>query len=204
MIQLAQMPDDNSRVTIKNILRLFSSGKKDDVSRELLSHSLFYYCSGKDPSPIIAFEDQFPLYIYADLRTEPEALYQRLSERGFTLMDSKIGENHSCAISVWTGESGRPFGLLYVQDNANSTYLTLFSDTNDQTYNLLLPKAVCNQRYGMPNWEYTVLPSIEKRTEYIIGYCFNSKYRQIGYIDYYGDYGSDSGIAVFRRKYYYN
>ena len=204
MIRLNEMIDDNNFVSVQNISNLLLSKNTDNnISRELLSHSLFYYCTGKDPSPIIAFEAQFPLYIYVDLCTDPDLLYRRLSDRGFLLRDSGYIEKHLCAISVWTGENDRPFGLLYVQGNANDVFLNLYSDKTDGSFNLLLPKAVCNQRYEMPNREYTVFPSIEKRAEYIIGYCFNSKYRRVGLIDYFGDYG-DNEIAVFRRMYYYN
>lgn len=34
--------------------------------KEHLKESLFYYCAGKDPSPIITFKTNFPLYVYVD------------------------------------------------------------------------------------------------------------------------------------------
>ena len=66
----------------------------------LLENSLFYYCSGNDPSPIFAFGTKFPLYIYVDsfiFMKEPfpiaaEWLYNKLKELKFTLKEKKISD----------------------------------------------------------------------------------------------------------------
>lgn len=50
----------------EKILQLVAKGVGDNEDRELLANSLFYYCCGNDATPIIAFKDQYPLYVYVD------------------------------------------------------------------------------------------------------------------------------------------
>ena len=47
--------------------------------KEHLKESLFYYCAGKDPSPIIAFKNTYPLYAYVDKKDYSNELYKRLN-----------------------------------------------------------------------------------------------------------------------------
>ena len=61
----------------------------DKNHRVLLQESMFYYCCGKDPSPIIEFKEQYPLYIYVDKRNYSEELYDRLTKQNFKLSIKK-------------------------------------------------------------------------------------------------------------------
>ena len=56
-------------------------GRPFEDDRELLEASLFYYCSGKDPTPVVAFGAEYPLYVYVD-----SLVYQRKDLDG-TLQD---------------------------------------------------------------------------------------------------------------------
>ena len=49
------------------LCNLFENGISNDDDRELLANSLFYYCCGADPSPIMAFGSDYHLYVYADI-----------------------------------------------------------------------------------------------------------------------------------------
>ena len=51
---------------LDKIYDLLKNGISDNEDRELLAQSLFYYCCGKDPTPIIAFRADYPLYTYSD------------------------------------------------------------------------------------------------------------------------------------------
>ena len=57
-------------------------GRPFDDVRGLLEASLFYYCSGKDPTPVVAFGAEYPLYVYVDSlvyqRKDPDGTLQEL------------------------------------------------------------------------------------------------------------------------------
>ena len=49
------------------IASALSAEQKDADIKELLSKSMFYYCSGVDPTPVIALFSEYPLFIYSDI-----------------------------------------------------------------------------------------------------------------------------------------
>ena len=57
--------------------------------KEHLKESLFYYCAGKDPSPIIAFKNTYPLYAYVDKKDYSNELYKRLNNHNFKLIEKQ-------------------------------------------------------------------------------------------------------------------
>lgn len=54
---------------------LLENGISNNNERELLAQSFFYYCCGKDPTPIVHFGSDYPLYIYSD--TLPGVSFER-------------------------------------------------------------------------------------------------------------------------------
>ncbi len=68
------------------------------------------------------------------------------------------------------------------------------------------PRCICNYRYEFFNQSednFIFLNSIEKRTEFVLGYCYNEKYRCIAEYNYYGDYEKQSKVPLFHRMFYY-
>ena len=185
---------------------LFEKGIKTDYDREILGESLFYYCCGKDPTPIIAFSHTYPLYIYADVVNygggdfyeETHLLYERLKGAGFTLLDRReLKINKRAVLTMWNSPQKSQFFLLYVGTDARQTFQMLYSDNN----NYIQPKCICNYRYEMP--DMGILATVEKRAEYILGHCSSKKYQQIAEYDYCGDYEQNTTVPLFRRMFWY-
>lgn len=82
---------------IADVYNIIENGISNNAERELLAQSLFYYCSGIDPTPIIAFGSDYPLYIYSDIidygngdfNKTMNVLYERLFKAGFVCVDNK-------------------------------------------------------------------------------------------------------------------
>ena len=184
-----------------------------DGEKDMLGQSLFYYCSGKDPTPIIALGAKIPLYVYVDsLHFDDDAfssataeLYARLKKHGFLLCEKRnlepngrLSECSNADATLWKNASGESFLLLYVQGDAALTYGSIYADEE----NYIQPKYICNYRYELR--DRGLLSQVEKRVEYILGHCHDPKYRCIDEYAYYGDYGEkDVGVKLYRRLYYY-
>lgn len=158
--------------------------------KELLKESLFYYCAGKDPSPIIAFKTNFPLYVYVDKKDYSNELYKRLSNHNFKLIEKQeILPNTT--LSVWKYNENT-FYLIYAQNDASMAFKKIYDN--------IIPKCVCNYRYELSN--RSLLQQIEKRADYILGHCFDDKFIVVDEIQYYGDYSfnKDVKIKLYKQK----
>ena len=198
--------------TIDKLYRLFENGISNDLDRELLAQSLFYYCCGKDPTPIISFGSDYPLYIYSDIvdygygdfKTETEQLYQRLVNAGFKVVDirdftktRKWNGVKNIALTQWMTPQNTILFLVYIQNDAEKTFKKVYSDS----VNYIQPKCICNYRYEFIKPDtYNFFNTVEKRTEYILGNCFNHKYKLVGEYDYYGDY-DDAKVRLYHRMF---
>ena len=197
---------------------LLGYGVRNDDDREILGNSLFYYCCGKDPTPVIAFGSEYPFYVYADLvryghgdfDTEVNELLKRLKEKGFKLLKKEklreIGVGRkikTILLTKWADKNGT-FYLAYLQGDALVVFDSLYRD-DIKGCNSIQPRCICNYRYDCDNpiWERNKLSFLEKRAEYLFGYCYSDKYRCIGEYDYYGDYGTVTKIPLYRRRYWY-
>ena len=205
--------------TFPLITSIIENGITNNDERELLANSLFYYCSGKDPSPIIAFGGEYPLYIYAD--TDPDyegmisALYQRLQSHGNTMLAAeelqlKRGRKqmHNISLTQWSALDDGTFCVVFFPYDAYEVFNALYSDDDTLSFfGLIKPKCICNYRYvfldGTQRMAEPFFSRIEKRTEYILGYCFSDKYKIVAEYDYYGDYETGTTIPLFHRRYWY-
>ena len=202
------------------IIQIASHGIQDDFDCEIMGNSLFYYCCGKDPTPIAAFGESLPLYVYVDLlnssygygdfRTEIDELYHRLHLKGFKTVelcavDANVKGYNSKSmnlsvrseLSVWKTRGSNTFFLLYVKGDAEDTLDALYTDHRQ---GLILPKCICNLLYED---YHPRIYQIEKRTEYILGHWNQDKYKKVGEVEYLGDYGLEKAELWHRRFYYW-
>lgn len=209
------------RDNIDNLCFLFENGVSKDEDRELLAQSLFYYCCGADPTPIIAFGSDYPIYIYSDIinyghggsfEETTSLLYQRISKAGNRLVETcqlkkerQLCDAKDIVLTKWKDQQKNlDFYLLYVQMEAVKTFDTIYHDLDKGGHgNFIQPKCICNIRYEfMDNYSWSAMNVISKRVEYIMGYCHDDKYKCIAEYDYLGDYG-DTTVRLFQRKYWY-
>ena len=190
---------------LESMCDLIEKGIRDNRDREILGNSLFYYCCGKDITPIRAFGHKYPLYIYSDIidyglgdfYNETQLLYSRLEKHGFKLLDKReIKADKKTVLTMWNSPQQESFFLLYAGYDAVSTFKSIYSDNG----NYIQPKCICNYRCEI-NSDY--FSAIEKRTEYILGYCFSDKYNRIAEYDYYGDYEKNTKVTLFHRAFWY-
>lgn len=166
----------------------------------LLPESLFYYCAGKDPTPILIFGARVPLYVYVDLlkggqrtpKDEIDELYRRLTKRGYALTESRTvpSDQQVAERSVWLDREGERFSLLYLVGDATDAYFSLYGED-------ILPRCICNYRYEMNN---SRLGPIEEKVAYILGHCHTGRHRATREYPYHGDYsfGKDTRITLYR------
>ena len=198
------------------IIRIVSRGIQDDLDCEIMGNSLFYYCCGKDPTPITAFGGSFPLYVYVDIlysgdfRSEIDELYHRLTFSGFKAAESYNidasrlkGYKSECRnlsvkseLTVWKTQDGGTFFLLYVKGNPEDTLYELYRHPQQGP---ILPKCICNILYED---NHDQVFRVEKRTEYILGHCHDNKYRKIAELEYLGDYGWEK-VDLWHRRFYF-
>ncbi len=165
----------------------------------LLDRSLFYYCSGKDPTPVLIFGARIPLYVYADHlkacrstpREEMAVLYRRLEEGGFSRTETRpVATPFKAAeLTAWQTEDGEVFSLLYLAADATAAYFELYGEDT-------LPRCICNYRYEMNNAR---LGPIEEKVAYILGHCHTGRHLPIAEYPYRGDYsfGKDTRITLY-------
>ncbi len=205
-------------------------GALDDEVRDILGMSFFYYSSDIDPTPIITFGADIPLYVYVDSfvsmreKTLNEAtltFYSNLNNYGFTLqkkhtfnVDFSIMQENSLTdaeLTLWGTQSGKQFLLLFTKSDSANAYDIIYRDDDDgKNTNLILPRYIGNRRYenlgvNFLQFERSSLNQSLKRVEYIFGVCHNSKYRLVGEYKYYGRWlaKNDNKVKLYRRFYYY-
>ena len=171
----------------------------------LLGKSLFYYCAGKDPSPILALEAEAPLYVYVDLLKSPhttfacitEELYTRLAAGGLRMVNKQreatvgsLAPAKAAELTVWQTQDGRSFTLLYLEADATEAYRALYGSE-------LLPRYVCNYRYEM---DASYLIRIEQRIPYVLGHCHSKDFAPIAEFPYRGDYsfGKETTVILYK------
>ena len=183
-------------------------GRPFDDVRGLLEASLFYYCSGKDPTPVVAFGAEYPLYVYVDSlvyqRKDPDGtlqeLYGRLHKSKFRMSEQlrlpveDVPHLKGAEVSLWETKVGERFLLLFLWSDAEKGFRCIYGD--GRSY--VLPRCVCNYRYEMPR--RGVLEEVEARVPFVLGHCFHRAYRCVGQYDYLGDYGGKETVRLYRRS----
>ena len=208
-----------------HLCRILECKPLQEEDRELLANSLYYYCSGSDPTPIMAFGTEYPLYVYADIfcfggdyETETGKLFQRVCDAGYVLLESRgVGgfgifkDMKNAVLTVWSPrkdgslEEEQPdkfFYLLFVQGEAYEVYRKMYHDIDEGGQSeTILPKCLCNILYETDSrFNYSFFNKLSKRTEYILGYCYSKKYKCVAKYDYW-----DGSMAVnlFHRVFWY-
>ena len=176
-----------------------------DDARALLEKSLFYYCSGKDPTPIAAFGAKIPLYIYVDsfifmqgsFEEETKTLYDRLEKLGFRLDDKRElrharrwESTRKAELTLWQDGAGEAFLLLFVKGDAIKVFQSIYGDPE----NFVQPESFCNFRYELPGAE--ALRQAERGARNVLGYCFDLNFQCVGEFAYHGDWDDREACKV--------
>lgn len=199
-----------------DIVSLFCLASNNDKRSELLAQSFYYYCAGSDPTPIIAFGAKFPLYVYVDsliccnkFSVSTEKLYDRLHCK-YKLIERNrtnslvIRGAQNIEYTEWRDVDNKIFYIAYIQNDAAATYRKLYGVQSNNNY--ILPACICNYRNELVGSEnYNILSTMEKRVEYILGYCYSDKYKIINSFKYFGDYSFDHEcqVELWKRRYYF-
>ena len=200
-----------TREIMNNFTAALESGRMSEEEKDLLGQSLFYYCSGTDPSPIVALGSTVPLYVYVDsfvyirngFTAESKELYSELEKTKFkkqtklTLPSKgRLAKSQNAELTLWKTAEGEHFLLLFVQADAVEGYQSIYGNSD---MNYIQPAYVCNYRYELR--ERGILDQLEKRVQYILGHCFDPKYRRVGEIPHLDR--PDEKIGIYHRFYYY-
>ncbi len=210
---------------IDRLCHLFKNGITDDDDRELLGNSLFYCCCGMDPTPLIAFGSQYPLYVYVDIEgfdVNTTMLFQRLCKAGYSLVKSRelpksgpLRDVKNAVLAHFKAPKSNTISqsisndciyLLYAQSGASKAYHSIYQDTDKGGHlNCILAKCLCNIRCEFFNEiDGVSMDQLARRTEYVFGHNYSDKYKCIAEYDYWGDYDSHmSKIPLYHRKYWY-
>jgi len=197
--------------TAKDILSLLSSGISTASQKAILGQSVYYYCSGIDPTPVSVFGCAPALYVYVDklvaihrdFAESLTALCHRIAQLGYVLKETfplkniplLSGAERAALCSFSSGDD--QFFLLFVQSDAENAFTHLYG--HDANY--IQPLCVCNFRYESSGH---TLRTLEKRVAYILGHAFGEKYRPVGEYPYLGDYGGKGqNVTLYRRTHYY-
>ena len=164
--------------------------------QEYLKNSLFYYCSGKDITPILALKDRCSVFVYVD----------KLSGKDFEEIIQKLFANiqkHNCVLekkesinietefknailSQWKSENCEKLLFLYVKGDAIKVFKSLY-ELNGV---VVVPKCICNIKYEM-NTSYFL--KIEKNIDFIMGHCYSKNHSEFLEFEYKGDYNIPNG-----------
>ena len=166
---------------------------------DALSRSLFYYCSGVDPTPVIALFSEYPLFIYSDLLRRYEGgvdeaaqiLLSRLAEHGFRAVTREHIELGEGAVLILLEKDGARAQLLLVKGDAWRIYRLIYGEGG-----AIRPRCIANIRYEMDTRHF--LP-IEREVEYILGYSYSREHTAERKFKYFGDY-SEKEVTLFRRR----
>lgn len=181
------------------IASALSAEQKDADIKALLSKSMFYYCSGVDPTPVIALFSEYPLFIYSDLLRRYEGgvdeaaqiLLSRLSEHGFRAVTCERTEIAEGAVLALLERDGAAAHLLLVKGDAWRTYRLIYGEGG-----AIRPRCIANIRYEMDTRHF--LP-IEREARYILGYSYSREHTAERKFKYFGDY-SEKEVTLFRRR----
>lgn len=198
---------NNINFDFDNFIKTLKDKNYKNEFTYLLQNSMFYYCCGKDPTPILALNKEYPLFVYADIvdygrgdfGQTTEKLYDRLKKKKLTL--KKI-ENFNfdesfknSTLSLWEGENSS-FLLLYVQGDATKIFKYIYNNN----HKIICPKCICNIKYEM-NTSYFL--QIEKEISFILGYCYSENFSKINEFNYYGDYNVlNKKVYLYKNLYF--
>lgn len=167
----------------------------------LLTKSLFYYCAGKDITPIVNLSDKVKLFIFADLmkgkefNSELQVLYNRIKSANFHMMRVEmfdLGGKYKAQLSMWENENVI-FYLLYVLGDANKVYRQIYYGEN-----ILIPKYICNIKYEM---DTSFFLTIEKEVEYILGHVYSDNFVCDDVFEYKGDYSiKENRVCLYKKN----
>ena len=189
----------NKDSAFDSVLNGLCSEKPTDKIGDILEKSLFYYCAGKDPTPIIAMYRDFPLFIYSDimkygrgsLEEELSVLTDRLVSHGFEALRRESIDIPLAARLCEYKKDERAFLLLYVKGDSLEAYRAIYG-TEDR----LLPTCIANYRYEMDTRYFL---KIEKRVKYVLGHSYDKEHRPVRELKYYGDY-SGKTVTLFEKE----
>ena len=197
---------------LEELCTALESGTHSPALSQLMRESLYYYCSGKDATPISVFGARIPLYVYSDsfiyMRTDFDGavteLYGKIKKLGNSLKERHrlrtIGFLRECEqaeITLWSNGTEEAFALLYTKSDAVKCFSELYKNEKD---GISTPKCFCNYRYEMHR--RGILEQAEKHAQYILGHCFDSSFRPVGEYDYIGDYkfGAAPKVTLYGRS----
>ena len=204
----------------KEMCDLCENKRRDISIYEILGNSLFYYCCGFDPSPIIAFGTQYQIYIYCDnfayvsanFDNEILKLYSRLESHNHVLAtkhrftkSEALSEAENVELTEWMVGDNKSIFLLFIQGDARRVFEAIYDCRDANNYrNLIKPKCICNFRNEFnDNSSCEYFHAIEKRVDYIFGYGpASEKYKVVSNHPYYGDYEDNATIELHKRKFW--
>ena len=211
---------------MKQIAKMLEHKTGDDFDRTLLSHSLFYSDCGFDPSPVIFFGPEIPLYVYVDslkdecddFKSSFRKLYIELKAAGFkwnkVYTCRGIGRIETCTeyeLTQWQSQNGTVFHILFIRTDPLIACSHIYNaHLNDFTYynNYIQPKYVCNLKTPVSSAGvegYRVLNIMHSHADYVLGHVNdNNRYKCIYEMDYQGNDTSDyPKIPLFQQMYSY-
>ena len=166
---------------------------------------MFYYCSGKDATPIVAFGSEIPLYVYSDsfkymrldFNSAVNELYSNIEKACYKRECTRRPPPTICKnaeLSLWKDEKEQYFILLYTESDAINLYEKIYLKQK------LRPKYFCNSRYEMSN--RGILEREERAAEYILGHCHYTEFSCVGEHEYLGDYsfGTKTAVKLYQRE----
>lgn len=175
---------------------------EDSEWRDVLRRSLFYYCSGCDPTPVLVFEGKWKIYIYSDIiiqgtfDEEFNKLCNYIAGEGFSLLKKENVNNpkwERCILSLWTDSKGRDFCLAFIKHDAVDLYKDIYLGIEKT-----IPVCITNinyEFYDSPNYSSRFFNNI--KSLYVLGYCFDSEYECI---DEYNYYNTNEKVQLFRKN----
>lgn len=189
--------------------------------RDLLNKSCYYYCSGSDITPIVAFEEFIHSYIYCDnchlqnFDTALSILKNKLRNKGFyeiqkLNIDSNFLNFYDFKNNLIPSHiilfSPIPKGEFSIWNKGNHLYSLLYLCWDDicalkylYIENAIFPIAICNCNPEDGNIVPKNITITEKYLpKYIIGHCgmISDKFEEIGKVEYFGDYAENSRVYI--------
>lgn len=212
--------DDGAELTLDGVGALFTANERSAQLDALLSSSLFYYCSGFDPTPVAAFECKPSVYIFVDsfrhIRAEFDTGMGILQKRIAALGYDTLALTDLPAVGILSFASRArlfrfascegKFFLLYLRAIDADAYRGLFLDGEDALDRYARHRACPwdgEDKAFIPfpvpecvcNFRYEGRSRLMERAEalspFILGHAFGERYSAVADYPYLGDYGGD-------------
>lgn len=206
---------DSSRLDLKHITMDMLHVKIEDI----LNESCFYYCSGSDITPIIAFEEFIYSYIYCDnceyqdFDIALSSLKEKLRDKEFNEIqkiniDSNFlnlrGLKNDSIPSHIRLVSPIPKGEFSIWKKGSHLYSLIYLCWDDicvlhdlYIKNEIYPIAICNSNPESGNiYPENIRLKESNWPKYIIGHCnkISETFIEIGKVEYYGNYSANSTL----------